>query len=477
MSLTLRQANLYAQYIPTIADDPLHFVETAFNWDSDFLKGKGILDWQREILTHIRDNITNVNKVNRIAVSSGHGIGKSALMSWIILWSMFRKDTRGIITANTETQLVTKTWAELSKWYNLSPICQGLLKMTKTALFGGEIGNNTWRFDATPNSQQRPEGFAGLHNAGKRCVVLVDEGSAIPDIIYDNIEGVFTDNDTQRLFCVFGNPTQATGRFRDFFKWDDSFIKKYTIDSRTVEITNKDNIKDLVEQWGEDSDFIRIRVRGLFPNKAFQNLISELSVDEAINNHIDYEVYKDSPRVIGVDVSRYGDDESVIVKRQGRKVWELTRLSGLSLMQLAGHIIKAINDFNPKIVFVDETGLGAGVVDRLLEQGYRQVRGINFSSNPISSVYGNKRSEMWSNMSKWLTQGADLPNDKQLKQDLIAPMYFFSDTNSKLYLEGKKQMDRRGIKSPDSADALALTFAEEVNNNNNNMNIGFYERI
>lgn len=445
-------------YMASVVDDPLMFVMTGFEHEEGFT----LMSWQREILLAVQSGIMSPSMAVRCAVASGHGIGKSALVSWLILWSLCKPYTRGVVTANTASQLTTKTWAELGKWFNKC-VLKSVFTLTRTAIYSSMEGyEGIWRVDAITWSEHRTEAFAGLHNQGNRILILFDEGSAIPDEIYNVVEGALTDEDTQIVFAIFGNPTRPVGRFREIFGRLRSKWKTFTIDSRSVQLTNKDRISEWERQYGEDSDFFRVRVRGLFPKTSNESLIGEFKVSEAMKRYIDINSYNFMPRVMGVDVARFGDDDSAICRRQGRKAFPILTFKELDTMQLAGKVVNLINDFDPVKVFIDETGVGAGVVDRLRELGYgRIVVGVNFGSKALDTLrYSNKRAEMWGLMNEWLDTGC-LEYDEELQQDLVAPTYNFN-SQGQLVLESKKDMKKRGLASPDSGDALALTFAEPV---------------
>ncbi len=198
------------------SSDPLGFVLFGFPWNEPGeLEGRfGPEPWQVDILIDLGDGIISAAEAIRLARTSGHGIGKSALVSWIILWAISTfEDTKGVVTANTENQLKTKTWAELAKWYRLF-IGRDYFKMTATALFSMDPEHErTWRIDMVPWSERNTEAFAGLHNQGKRILIVFDEASAIPDVIWETTEGALTDRDTQIIWAVFGNPTRNKGRF------------------------------------------------------------------------------------------------------------------------------------------------------------------------------------------------------------------------------------------------------------------------
>lgn len=165
------------------------------------------------------------------------------------------------------------------------------------------------------------------------------------------------------------------------------------------------------------------------------------------------------PKIVGVDVARFGDDSSCIIRRWGQVCLEPAVFHGVDNMQLAGHVAQIITDWEPDAVFID-AGRGEGVIDRLRSLGYSVVE-VNFGGKPGDPHYANKRSEMWDLMAKWLRDGGSIPNDPALKSELCAPTYSF-DAGGRLKLESKEDLKERGIRSPDRADALAVTFAHPV---------------
>ncbi len=442
--------------------DPLLFVQAAFPWGKDELKNHSILDWQKDVLINLRDGIINLSEAVQIAVSSGHGIGKSALVSWLTLWALSTKpNTKGVITANTEHQLKSKTWAELAKWHRLS-IVENMFEVSKTAIFSRDARyEKTWRIDAIPWSEHRPEAFAGLHNQGGRILIIFDEASAIPSCIWEVAEGALTDKDTQIFFVCFGNPTRSDGRFYECFgRFRHRWITK-KVDSRTVPITDKRQINKWVEDYGLESDFIKVRVLGEFPSGGSASLIKRDDITAAVMRNLEESIYIHAPRILGVDVARFGEDKTVIARRQGLKLYDLKKYSSLDTLEVSDALIREINDFKPDGVFIDMGGVGAGVYDRLKWMGYN-VTGIDFAGRPErKDKYINKRAEMWCSMADWLKM-ADIPHDSDLKEDLAGPEYYFRGDNAQILLEKKQDMKKRGLASPDCADALALIFAGSV---------------
>lgn len=465
-----------------VSGDPVAFVYWAFPWGQEgtvLAHRKGPESWQLELLGSIRDGITSVDAAIRQATVSGNGVGKSALVSWLILYLHCTfEDTKGVVTANTETQLKTKTWAELGKWFNLF-IAKDLFRLTATALFSRDPDRDrTWRTDMVPWSEHNIVAFQGLHNEGRRLFIIMDEASGVPDGIWEASDGCMTDANTQRIFAVFGNPNAPKGRFRDCFEGGKfaSMWKSRCVDSRTVSFTDKEEINQWVKAHGEDSDFVRVRVKGIFPRLAAGSFISYETCHEAVTREIP-DWNKNNARVLGVDPARFGDDASVIVCRQGCDARSIPPETyyGLDTMQLATKVANAFTRHHAQIVLVDAGGVGGGVVDRL-----RQLRipvyEVDFSSKPDYSImedtgvkYFNKRAEIWGGMKAWLETGCIAENVAPgygsangslitTIDELTAPTYTLS-SGEQIQLEGKKEMRKRGVPSPNWADALACTFA------------------
>ena len=462
--------------IARCSSDPLRFVLFAFPWGSgELAEHDGPDTWQRELLKQIGEKLRtgelDASSAIQTAIASGHGIGKSALVSWLILWAISTfEDTRGVVTANTENQLKTKTWAELAKWHRRC-ICGHWFEYTATALYAKDPKHEkTWRIDMTPWSERNTEAFAGLHNQGKRVLLIFDEASAIPDIIWEVAEGALTDANTQIIWCVFGNPTRNTGRFRECFgRFKHRWITRQ-IDSRTARMTNKAQLDQWVADYGEDSDFVRIRVRGVFPRAGTTQFIGSDVVESAASIEAHASIY--DALVLGVDVARFGDDESVIYIRKGRdgRTHAPLKFRNLDNMQLAARVAEQYDFYRADAIFVDGGGVGSGVVDRLRQLRY-PVTEIQFGSKPDRSQpgqdangYVNKGAEMWGVMREWLATGGAIPDDNDLKSQLEAREYGFvmRDGRDVIQLESKQDMKKRGLSSPDIADALALTFAYPV---------------
>ena len=425
-----------AQAVLEFVDRPADYVRCILRAEPD--------EWQERALNAIATE-------SRIAVASGHGVGKTALTSWLIHWFMStRPNPQVVVTANTKNQLDSKTWRELAKW-NQRAVNGHWFQHTATRFFLKE-SPDTWFASAIPWTEQNSEAFAGTHE--DYVLNLFDEASAIPDVIWDVVEGSMTTDNAK--WAAFGNPTRNTGRFREC--WGRFRHRWYgmQVDSRTAKQASKEQIQAWIEDYGLDSDFVKVRVLGEFPSQSDNQFISGADVDACMK----YEAagYEGLPKILAADIARFGDDQSVIAIRQGRKVHPLIAWRGMDLMASADKIAEAIDEWKPDAVVIDETGIGSGVVDRLRQLRY-EVFGFNGGESPKDKeTYRNKRVEVWGLMRAALRERMEMPKDEALKADLIGPEYAFTPTQQ-LQLEKKEDMKRRGLASPDRGDALAMTWA------------------
>lgn len=395
----------------------------------------------------------------------------TGLISMLVHWAMSTcVDCKVVVTANTEKQLLTKTWPEISKWFRLA-INSHWFKVTATSISAVDKAHDrTWRADAIPWSDTNTESFAGLHNKGRRILVIMDEGSAIDDKIYNVVEGALTDEDTEIIWVVFGNPTRNTGRFRELFgrfkhRWNTA-----QIDSRTVEGTNKAQLDEWAKDYGEDSDFFKVRVRGEFPSAGSMQFVPSHLVEDARRRQPEARMY--DPFILGVDVARFGDDETVMCIRRGRDAQSIpwVTMRGADTMQVAAKVADLYDQYKFDAIFVDGGGVGGGVIDRLrmlkypcieVQFGAKPDRNLSTEEGPV--VYANKRAEMYGYMKDWL-KGGMIPDDPDLASQLISVEYGYVSRQGKdmILLEKKSDMKKRGLASPDKADALCLTFAYPV---------------
>lgn len=476
-----------AEFAAQFYADPYGFVMIAYPWGQPTLPDGSVNDladkdgpeaWQRRILQavgrHIvmnRDwqllDVMNDPFIWRSARASGHGVGKSALVAWLVQFFMAtRRDTRGVVTANTQNQLETKTWPELAKWHRRF-LFRHWFEWTATSYYFKaypEDQRKNYIVNALTVSPENTEAFAGLHNEGKCVFVIFDEASGIESKVWEVADGALTDG--EGFFFAFGNPTKPEGAFADCFGRHSALFNLEHIDSREVRHTNKNALNDIIRKYGADSDEAKVRVYGQFPSQAFNGFLSVDGVKEAMERELQSD--NQAALIMSVDVARFGDDESVIFYRQGRdaRSRKPKTFKGLSTTKLAKIVADEFMRERPDAVVIEGTGVGAGVIDTLRDTYHIRVKEVHPGA-PSSEVehWVNLRAELWGKMRDWMYEGGgciydDGDDEKGLFGQLTKMQYGYDRRETKIMLESKEAFkSRTGIGSPDRADALALTFA------------------
>lgn len=454
--------------------DPCGYVNYAYDWgNGELLDDIGARQWQDDVLNdigeHLRDPETRHQPL-MLSVASGHGIGKSTLVGFVADWGLnTHEDTRIVITANTDTQLKTKTQPEVAKWFRRS-IASHWWNVTATRISTiDKKHESSWKCDFVPWSEHNTEAFAGLHNEKKRLILIFDEASAIADKVWEVAEGALTDENTEIIWLCFGNPTRISGRFRECFrKYKHRWIHRQ-IDSRTVEGVNLTQIKKWEEDYGEDSDFFKVRVRGQFPKSGDKQFIPTETIDAAVaRGRKPFEYNLNMPLVVGIDFARSGEDNNVIKARRGRHVYPSISFKERNSMRCAAICVDKISQARqlwgtePDGIFADGGSIGGPIIDRMEELGVEDLTEVQFgSSADDKDRWGNKRIEMWARGRDWLEMGY-LDDNQQLHDDLGAPEEVQMAKRDQMVLESKKDMKARGIPSTDEGDAFCLTFAFTV---------------
>lgn len=452
--------------------DPLAFVRYAYTWgEGPLIDEDGPDKWQEEELRRLgqlvkaqgegkpwKDDTCEYNGKGpiQISIKAGRDPGKTALIAWIIHWfASTRPHPQGVVTANTGAQLDATTWRELAKWHGMS-VHQHWFQWTATKFYL-KAHPTTWYITATAWSKERPQAFAGKHE--KYVIVVFDESSTIDDIIWETTEGGLTD--PYCLWIVVGNPTNTAGRFKEC--WDKFRHRwfKTTIDSRDAKRPNKEKIQQSIDDYGEDSDFVRAWVKALFPKASIKQLIPEDLVDAAMTRVMVESEYMYAPKIMGIDIARQGNAQSVICKRQGLAVFPLIKMRIPDNMIVAARIAQEIDEWKPDAVFIDQ-GAGVGVIDRLRQLRYEVVEVPFGSTADDPDHYYNKRTEMACRTKDWLKNGGALPQDDELKTDLTGPEIGHGGKRELLQLESKEHMMERHLASPDCGDSLNLTHAYPV---------------
>lgn len=442
-------------------DHPVSFFEDILEFKPD--------EWQRAVLNDLQES-------NRVSVRSGQGVGKTALEAGAVLWFLTcRPYARVVATAPTMQQLYDVLWAEIAKWLDQSKV-KSILKWTKTKIY--MIGDEE-RWFATARTAVKPENMQGFHE--DHMLFVVDEASGLTDPIMEAILGTLTGIDNKLLMC--GNPTRLEGVFYDSHTADRDKYRCHKVDSRKSNRTSKDNIDMLIRKYGADSDVVRVRVYGDFPKRSLDALIALETVEQAIDNKLPDADIKNATRLsIGCDVARFGDDSTVITPRIGMKVFDQQKYSKNDTMETVGNIIatyRKYQDAYPQIaecrVKVDDTGVGGGVTDRLIEVAKDgglpiTVIPVNNGSSATDDFYYNLGSQLWGNLKELLEKSMSatmqgkppvlqLPKSEELTKQLISRKYKMSSTG-KIQLERKEDMKKRGLESPDCADSLTLCLYE-----------------
>lgn len=468
------EAELHDQ-IGELYADPLEYVRFAFPWGIEgapLVTYKEPRIWQCEVLEWLGgeikarkfDGITPVAPI-RVAVSSGHGAGKGALTGMLTNFIMStRREAKGTVTANTSTQLDDKTWAAIL-WWNKYAITSHWFEANTTILYRKGF-RESWRVSPQTCAEENSEAFAGQHSERSTSFYINDEDSNVPNIIHEVQEGGLAKGEPMQF--LFGNPTRRSGAFYEAVFGDRTHrYKTWVLDVRKVEGHNSVWVKELAEDFGEDSDVFRVRVEGLPPDAADSQYIGAQAVKSAQERLVT--VLPDEPLVAGCDLAWGGSDANVIRFRRGRDArsiapiripGKLTADPAVLTNRLADVLTADYFGRRVAMLFLDSAGIAGPIAARLRELGHRNVQEVNFgadSPNPKRRYY---RDHMWAEMKEWLLVGA-IDKDKRLASDLQKPG-LRNDSKQRVWLESKEDIKKRGESSPDDGDALALTFASPV---------------
>ena len=424
-------------------NDPVLFVKNVL--------GATPQPWQEDFLRAV------ARGERRISVRAGHGVGKSTVCSWALIWHMVtRFPQKSVVTAPTSAQLFDALYSETKAWINkLPPALKELFEVFSDRIVLKDSPESSF-ISARTSSAERPEALAGIHS--EHVLLVIDEASAVHEAVFEAAAGSMSGHAATTI--MISNPTRNSGLFykthhvlaSDWFRMHVSCLNSPLVSS--------DFVKQIKATYGEDSNAYRIRVLGEFALADDDTLIPADLVDSAIDR--DIVTPEDEEIVYGVDVARYGTDRTALCKRRGNVVLEIKSWGGLDLMQTVGTVVNEAKLDNPTEICVDTIGLGSGVADRLREMGYNVVD-VNVDESSAMNPNANKlRDDLWMSVKDWLgTRAVKLPKDESLRQELVAPRYTFTSLG-KIVVESKDSMRRRGMRSPDLADALCLTFAGQA---------------
>lgn len=456
---TLMRKRFFRERIPLYQKDPVLFAREVLLFETD--------EWQKDALMDLAEN-------PKVAIKSGQGVGKTGMEAVALLWFLTCFPyPRVVATAPTKQQLHDVLWSEVAKWQERSPLLKSILKWTKTYIY--MVGHEK-RWFATARTATKPENMQGFHE--DNMLFIIDEASGVADPIMEAILGTLSGGNNKLLMC--GNPTKTSGTFYDAFYSSRWMYKCHTVSSEDSPRTSKDNIKALIDRFGYDSNVVRVRVRGLFPKQEDDVFISLQLLEDAIKLELDSEEEAGEKELtpdridIGVDVARFGDDDTVIAQKLDKLIPDLLIRHGQDTMRTVGDIVKMYKELMDRFpnysdyvyVKIDDTGVGGGVSDRLKEVKEEEkldkllVVPVNFAKKAPKSksakFYDDIVTWMWSNVRDML-EGHELklPDDAVLVGEFSTRKYHFI-SNGKQRLESKEDLKKRGLHSPDRADAVAL---------------------
>ena len=445
--MTKTDANPLEEFARAYYSDPVKFVRE--------MLGVEPLPYQIEFLEALASG------ERKISIRSGHGTGKSTAASWAMLWFMLlRFPNKVVVTAPTSGQLFDALSAELKRWVNELPPAINQMLTVKSDRIELAAAPSEAFISARTSRAETPEALAGVHS--DNVMLVVDEASGVPEKVFEAAAGSMSGHNAVTI--MLSNPTRSSGTF---FESQTRLAGSYWTrrwSCVSSPLVSDDFVEEMKLRYGEDSNAFRIRVLGEFPLADDDTIIPFHLAESAI--HRDIEIDDNAAAVWGLDVARFGSDKTALAKKRGEVIHEVSSWQGLDLMQTVGRV-KAEYDglpahLRPQQILVDVIGMGSGVVDRLRELNL-PVRGVNVAESPsMGEMYTNLRAELWFKMRGWLEQrGSKLPNDDQLIAELTAIRYSFA-SNGKMKAESKDEMRRRGLSSPDLADAVCLTLAADA---------------
>jgi len=417
----------------------------------------GLEYWQAEFLKDVGK--ARIEGRRRFSVRAGHGPGKSTVMSWLILWFvLFNRGLKVPVTANSQDQLRDVVWSEIAKWHRVLPkFLADQIEVSAERVFIKADPEGSFAVARTARPE-RPEALQGFH--AETLAFFVEEASGIEDIIFETAGGALSSEHS--WVFLFANPTRTSGYFYRTHHENRATWRTYHVPCHASSRVSPSYAATIAQEYGMDSNVYRVRVLGDFPLSEDDSVISLGIVEAAINREVQP---TDAGIVWGLDVARFGDDTTALAKRCGNVLIEPVReWRKIDLMQVSGIVYKEFAETpihkQPTAINIDVIGLGAGVVDRLKELGL-PVRGINVGEVAAfdPTRYMRLRDELWFRAKEWFdTRAVMIPRDQGLIGELTVPKYKI-ESSGKIKVESKDEMKKRGVKSPNKADAFNLTFA------------------
>lgn len=439
--------------------DPVQFVIDNFNVTPD--------EWQRDALAHLGGER---NPKRKLCMKACTGPGKSATLAWagwhrLSCFAAKGEHPKGAALSITSDNLKDNLWAELSKWQARSSFLSSAFTWTKEKIYANDHPE-TWflsarSFAKDADAEAIGRSLSGLHS--QFPFVLLDETGDMPTAVGKAALQIFTGDPADAAIIQAGNPTSTTGLLYESCVnggWDVITITADPDDVKRTPRVSIEHAREMIATYGRDNPWVMATILGLFPPAGFRSLLGIEDVKAAMERHYRENQYSAAAKILGVDVAREGDDSSVIFPRQGLVATDPTVLRNSDSLFGAGVVSRKWQEWDADGCFVDNTGgFGGGWIDQLRVLG-RSPMAIHFAGKATDPRYANKRAEMWFAMAKWVKEGGALPNIPNLIAELTTPTYSFK--GDQFLIEPKEEIKKRLGRSPDLADALALTFAYPV---------------
>jgi len=439
--------------------DPVKFAVEVFGVTPD--------QWQVEAMQELGGER---NQARMLCMKACTGPGKSATLAWmgwhrLTCFAAPGEHPKGAALSITADNLKDNLWAELSKWQQRSPFLQQAFTWTKEKIYANDHPE-TWflsarSFAKDANAEAIGRALSGLHS--KFPFVLLDETGDMPVAVGRTAQQIFTGSPLDAAIIQAGNPTSTSGLLYESCtkgRWKVITITADPDDPKRTPRVSVEHAREMIRTYGRDNPWVMATILGLFPPTGFNALLGPDDVDASIARHYRQEQIENAPIVLGGDVARQGDDASAIAKRQGRQAFPIRTMRIPDTMVLAQQFIREFKEARADAILVDETGgYGAGVIDAMRQLGH-DVIGVQFGSRASDYRFYNKRAEMYFRLAEWVKGGGALPDDRELKEELCATTFVYQ--GDKFRIADKEIIKDQIGRSPDKADALALTFAMPI---------------
>jgi phage terminase large subunit len=447
--------------------DPHKFVRDVFKAQPDV--------WQADVLNAL---VEPGRHRFRLAMKACAGPGKTAVLAWIGWWRLMcfasrNEHPKGAAVSITSENLADNLWAEMARWQNESPMLLDAFVWQKTRIYARHhpetwfLSAKGWSKSADLDAVGRT--LSGLHS--KYPFYLIDESGDIPpNMIRSAEQGLSTCEDG--LIVTAGNPTSDKGLLYEVCTklrtnnrgeevWKVVSITADPDDPRRTPRVPKQLAQDAIDQYGRDNPWVMSYFLGQFPPGSIDSLLSVQEVENAMQRNPKPEIYEWAQKRLGIDVARFGDDRTVIFPRQGLYAMPPTTMrhkrDSPATTDIANRVMFMKNEWRSEMEFFDNTFQWAkGAIDVMRAAGHSPIA-VEFDKPSPNPSFGNMRAQCWMKLADWVKEGGCLPESPGLIAELTAPTYFF--TGGKFMLEPKDQIKKRLGRSPDEAEALALTFA------------------